>query len=93
MKCITNGTTKRYEANLSCDYDVHAVEETHTYQYGCEFEFYIDTKVHDFNSTIDSISKEIYVVTNAEILVDTVNLPTDDDKNWSVEVPYFTCFT
>ncbi len=86
MKYTTNGTTKRYEANLSCDYDGHAVEEADKYQYGCEFEFYIDTKVHDFNSTIDSITKEIYAVTSAEILVDTVNLPTDADKNNCIQI-------
>ncbi len=86
MKYITNGTTKRYKANLNCDYNGHAVKETDEYQYGCEFEFYIDTKVHDFNSTIDSITKEIYAVTNAEILVDTVNLPTDADKNNCIQI-------
>jgi len=86
MKYITKGTTKRYKANLSCDYDVYAVEKTDKYQYGCEFEFYIDTKVHDFNSTIDSITKEIYEITNADILVDTVNLPTDSDKNNCMQI-------
>jgi len=86
MKYTTNGTTKRYEANLSYNYKGHAVEETDTYQYGCEFEFYIDTKVHDFNSSIDSITKEIYALTNAEILVDTVNLPIETDKNNCIQI-------
>ena len=86
MQYITDGTTKRYEANLSCNYDWHTVNKADKYQYGCEFEFYIDTKVHDFNSTIDSITKEIYEITNVEILVDTVNLPRDDDKNNCMQI-------
>ena len=43
MKYSTEGTTKRYEANRSCCYDGHTVKATAKYQYGCEFEFYIDT--------------------------------------------------
>ena len=86
MKYITNGTTKRYKANLSCDYDKHTVKETDKYQYGCEFEFYIDTKRYNFNSAIENITKEIYEITNVEILVDTVNLPTDADKNNCMQI-------
>jgi len=86
MKYTTNGTTKRYEANLSFYYARHMVKEPDKHQYGCEFEFYIDTKLHDFNSAINSITKEIYEITDAEILVDTINLPTDSDKNNCMQI-------
>jgi len=86
MRYITEGTTKRYEANQSCCYDSHILKETDKYQYGCEFEFYIDTKQYDFNSAIDSITQEIYAITDAEILVDTLNLPTSSDKNNCIQI-------
>ncbi len=86
MKYTTEGTTKRYEANLSCYYDRYKLKATDKYQYGCEFEFYIDTKLHDFSSAIESITKEIYDITDAEILVDTIKLPTDSDKNNCIQI-------
>ncbi len=86
MKYTTDGTTKRYEANQSCCYDGHVVKATDKYQYGCEFEFYIDTSQYDFNSAIDSITHEIYEITDADILVDTVNLPMNSDKNNCIQI-------
>lgn len=86
MKYITNGTTKRYEANQSCYYDEYTLKTTDKYRYGCEFEFYIDTKLYDFDSAIESITKDIYETTDAEILVDTINLPTDNDKNNCIQI-------
>jgi len=86
MNYTTNGTTKRYEANRSSYYDDHVVKETDKYQYGCEFEFYIDTKQYDFSSAIDSITKAIYEITDVEILVDTLHLPTDEDRNLCIQI-------
>ena len=44
------------------------------------------TKRYDFNSAIDSITQEIYEITDADILVDTVHLPTDSDKNNCMQI-------
>lgn len=86
MKYITNGTTKRYEANRNCSYPSYALNQADKYQYGCEFEFYIDTTEHKFTEAIDAIAKEIYVLTDVKILVDTLNLPTDKDKNNCIQI-------
>lgn len=86
MKYTTQGTTKRYEANPKKPYDEYVTKDTYKYKYGCEFEFYINTNLHDFGSAIDSIVKEIYEITSAELLVDTINLPTDDDKNHCMQI-------
>lgn len=86
MKYTTTGTTKRYEANQSSAYHENMFKETDKYQYGCEFEFYIDTKLHDFNATIEMIIQEVHEFTDAEILVDTINLPTDSDRNNCMQI-------
>lgn len=86
MKYTTQGTTKRYEANPKKPYDEYATKDTCKHKYGCEFEFYINTNLHDFGSAIDSIVKEIYEITSTEILVDTINLPTNDDKNHCMQI-------
>ena len=86
MEYTTEGTTKRYKANQSCCYDRYRVKETDKCQYGCEFEFYIDTKQHDFHTTIDSIVQKIYEASDVDILVDTVSLPTDRDKNNCIQI-------
>jgi len=86
MKYTTNETTKRYEANSSCSYPSYTLNQTDKYQYGCEFEFYIDITEQKFNEVIDDIVKEIYELTDVEILVDTINLPTDKDKNNCIQI-------
>jgi len=86
MKYTTNETTKRYEANSNCSYPSYALNQADKYQYGCEFEFYIDTTEHRFNEVIDEIVKEMYELTDVEILVDTINLPTDKDKNNCLQI-------
>jgi len=86
MKHTATGTTKRYEANPNCPYGSFTINADDKYQYGCEFEFYIDTKIYKFNTIIKSIVKEIYELTDVEILVDTINLPTDKDKNSCMQI-------
>ena len=86
MKYTTTETTKRYEANSNCSYLSYALNQADKYQYGCEFEFYIDTTEHSFNEIIDEIAKEMYELTDVEILVDTINLPTDKDKNNCLQI-------
>jgi len=86
MQYTTNKTTRRYEANSSCSYPSYALNQTDKYQYGCEFEFYIDTTEYKYNEVIDDIVKEIYELTDVEILVDTINLPTAQDKNNCIQI-------
>lgn len=86
MKYTTNGTTKRYSANQSCSYGSHVVSASDKYQFGCEFEFYIDTDFYDYTIVIDEIAKEIYEFTDVDILVDTVGLPIDDDRNYCIQI-------
>ena len=81
-----NGTTKRYSANQNCSYDSFNVSAEDKYQYGCEFEFYIDTDFYDYTIVIDEIAKEIYKFTDVDILVDTIGLPTDEDRNNCIQI-------
>jgi len=86
MKHTISGTTKRYSANKNCTYDSFDVNDDDKYQYGCEFEFYIDTDFYDYAIVIDEITKEIYKFTDVDILVDTVGLPTDEDRNNCIQI-------
>jgi len=86
MKYTINATTKRYSANSKCSYDEYSVKVSDKYQFGCEFEFYIDTTSYDFTFAIESIIQEIYEITHVEILVDIINLPVDSDKNNCMQI-------
>ena len=86
MEYTTNGTTKRYAGNKDCSYGNFSVDINDRYQFGCEFEFYIDTDKYGFTSAIDNIVHEIYKVTDVEILLDIINLPTDNDKNNCIQI-------
>lgn len=86
MKYTIDGTTKRYEGNKDCKYDSFIVDSSDKYQFGCEFEFYIDTKVYDYEMAINEISKEMYKLTSVDILVDTVSLPEAMDKNNCLQI-------
>ena len=86
MDYITQGTTKRYAGNKNCSYNNFELTTSDMYQYGCEFEFYINTDTYAYDIAIDEISKNIYTLTDADILVDTINLPTDNDKNHCIQI-------
>lgn len=86
MKYTTNGTTKRFSANQNCKYDSFTISPDAKYQYGCEFEFYIDTDFYDYTIVVDEIAKEIYEFTDVDILVDTIGLPTDEDRNNCIQI-------
>ena len=81
MKFTLEDTTKRYKGNESCCLDDYAPSADNDYQYSCEFEFYIDTDATNYPTDIDRITKKIYILTNAEILVDTTALPKAKDKD------------
>lgn len=81
MKFILEDTTKRYKGNESCCLDDFTPSVDDDYQYGCEFEFYIDTNTTDYDTAIERITKKLYSLTNADILVDTTALPKAKDKD------------
>lgn len=79
-------TTKRYTANKDCKLNCFDLQKNDTYQFGCEFEFYINTDKYDFFDAIDKIKNEIYQFSNVDILVDTTSLPTDLDRNQCIQI-------
>ena len=86
MQYTINKTTKRYIGNKNCAYDDFKLDSNDKYQFGCEFEFYIDTNFYDFHMAIEDITKEIFKLTSVDILVDTAGLPTEDDKNSCIQI-------
>jgi hypothetical protein len=79
-------TTTRHKANENCDYNCHDIKIDDKYQYGCEFEFYIDTEKYNFEETIEKILNEIKQFSNVDILVDLTSLPSDEDKNHCIQI-------
>lgn len=82
---MANQTTERYEANKHCEFDCFDLTLEDIYQYGCEFEFYINKSL-DFKSTIIEIKDKIYQFSNVDILLDFVSLPSDVDKNQCLQI-------
>jgi len=82
---MANPTTKRFFANKNCSYNCFDITLKDDYQYGCEFEFYID-KLLDFKSTVIKIKDEIFEFSNADILLDLVSLPSDIDRNQCIQI-------
>lgn len=79
-------TTKRYPANKECTFDCYDLKENDPYQFGCEFEFYIDTDRYDLLEAVDQIKDELFTFSNVDILVDTTALPDDEDKNQCIQI-------
>ena len=86
MKFILEDTTKRYKGNESCCLDDFTPSADDDYQYGCEFEFYIDTSTTDYATAIDKITKKLYTLTHTDILVDTTALPKAKDKDHCMQL-------
>lgn len=81
-----SNTTLRYKAIPNRAVDSHNITDEDEYQYGCEFEFYIDIETYDFADAVERIRNKIQTLSNADILVDLVSLPTDEDKNHCVQI-------
>lgn len=81
-----NETTKRYEANSKVQLDSYSVNENDLYQYGCELEFYIDTKKYNIVEVVEDIKDNIASFCDVDILVDLINLPTNEDKNYCIQI-------
>jgi hypothetical protein len=86
MNHTTEGTTKRYKGNSSCEYTDFTPKQNALYQYGCEFEFYINTDKYSFTGTIKKITEALYALTHKDILVDEVSLPNAEDKNFCMQI-------
>lgn len=82
---MSNATTQRFFANKNCHYDCFNITSHDEYQYGCEFEFYIDKSL-DFEATVLKIKDEIFEFSNVDILLDFVSLPSDIDKNQCIQI-------
>ena len=86
MKYILEGTTKRYQGNGSCKYQSFTPKKDDLCRYGCEFEFYIDTEQYLFSDVIGTLTKALYELTSADILVDEISIPHAADKNHCMQI-------
>ena len=82
---MIQSTTKRYKA-VKNNIETLKISENDLYQFGCEFEFYIDTAKYNLQDTIEEIKNKIVNFTDADILVDLATLPTNSDKNYCIQI-------
>jgi len=82
---MCQSTTKRYKADKN-NIETLKISDNDLYQFGCEFEFYIDTNKYNLEDAVEQIKNSIVEFTDADILVDLVSLPTDTDKNHCVQI-------
>jgi hypothetical protein len=52
---MTQSTTKRYKAVQNTNLNTLKLNDSDMYQYGCEFEFYIDIEKYNLQDVIDQI--------------------------------------
>jgi len=82
---MVQSSTKRYKA-VQNNIETLTISDNDLYQFGCEFEFYIDTNRYNLQNVIEEIKNKIANFTDADILVDLATLPTDTDKNHCVQI-------
>ena len=83
---MIQSTTKRYKAIKNSDLNILKIKDNDVYQFGCEFEFYIDTAKYHLQDAIEEIKNKIVEFTDVDILVNLVFLPVDDDKNYCMQI-------
>ncbi len=81
-----SGTTTRYKANDSINLNKYSVKDDDLYQFGCEFEFYINTDKYSLLEVVENIKTKILTFSDVDILVDLVNLPINEDKNHCIQI-------
>ena len=86
MNYTIEGTTKRYNANTSCSYSDFTPTKDDLCQYGCEFEFYINTDQYSYSEAIGALTEDLYTLTHTDLLVDEVSIPNADDKNDCIQI-------
>ena len=82
---MVQSTTKRYKA-INNSLDTLQISDDDLYQFGCEFEFYIDTAKYSVEEAVEEIRHKIANFTDVDILVDLVSLPADSDKNCCMQI-------
>ena len=82
---MVQSSTKRYKA-INNSLDTLKISDDDLYQFGCEFEFYIDIAKYNLKEAVEEIRNKIVSFTDADILVDLVSLPTNSDKNHCVQI-------
>jgi len=79
-------STKRYRSNIKEEDRIFECKSDDFYQFGCEFEFYIDIHRYDFDDAIESIKNKITSFCDVDILVDLISLPAEKDKNHCLQI-------
>ncbi len=64
---MVQSTTKRYTAHKN-NIDTLKISDSDLYQFGCEFEFYIDTTKYSLEEAAEEIRNKIANFTDADIL-------------------------
>jgi len=78
-------TTKQYRA-VKNNIKILKISDNDLYQFGCEFEFYIDTAKYNLQDAVEQIKNRIKKFTNTDILVNLATLPTYADKNYCMQI-------
>ena len=86
MDYAIEGTTKRYRGNKSCIYSDFTPNKNDLCQYGCEFEFYINTEKYKYHEVIEVLTQNLHTLTHADILVDEIAIPQASDKNNCMQI-------
>ena len=86
MRHISEGTTRRYKGNHNCHYPDFTPAENDRCRYGCEFEFYVDTKQYQYESVLDALAIALFELTHADILVDEISIPKSKDRNHCMQI-------
>ena len=83
---MIQSTTKRYKTVQNNNLDTLKLNDSDIYQFGCEFEFYIDINRYNLQDAVEQIKDKLLEFINVDILVDLVTLPTDEDKNHCIQI-------
>lgn len=86
MDYAVEGNTKRYLGNKFCTYPDFTPNENDLYQYGCEFEFYINIDGYTYDGAIAALTRDVHTLTYADILVDEISIPQANDKNHCIQI-------
>ena len=63
---MVQSTTKRYKA-VQNNIETLTISDKDLYQFGCEFEFYIDTNRYNLQNAVEEIRNKIANFTDADI--------------------------
>jgi hypothetical protein len=84
-KLYESDGTLRIKGNHKCLCD-YTLQVGDIYQYGCEYEFYIETSTRKFDEAVEDIKKRLFELTKTDILVNLSNLPNCSDRNHCMQI-------